>query len=65
MRAQGWDRRALPQESRDAGPFERRNLTSKEKVYGYYLNIGWHYFRVENKGDSFFKKEFGLCLVVF
>lgn len=30
------------------------------------INIGWHYFRVENKGDSFFKKrKFGLCLMVF
>lgn len=29
------------------------------------INIGWYYFRVENKGDSFFKKEFGLYLMVF
>ena len=26
------------------------------KVQGYCLNIGWPYFKVENKGDCFFKK---------
>ena len=32
------------------------SLAEIQKVYAYCLNIGWPYIKVENKGDSFFKK---------